>query len=564
VLGNYIGTDASGTVALPNENGVHIRFSAANNLIGGDEGEGNLISGNRQHGVLIQGQGTADNICSSNLIGTTASGTDPLPNALNGVLVAEGAQANMIGPGNTIAYNGRDGVRVRGPATEGNRVTANSVYANAGQGIVNVEGGNTELTAPQTDYLDSRRMRGQAPANATVEIYSDAGEQGRTLEGSTSADEEGRFTFLRPSGRFSGPQVTAVALDRAGNTSSFSSAASPPAPRVTRELPAIVGPAQVSLEPAVVGTNLALALLCVLFFGFTSTVFNGILADYRDEIVGPLSRWIPQPLARALNRLGRSLRGPAAGGRRRLLLTWGLVLLLTALLESLLDPRVPILGRDRLGLWITLFVSAVVVSALELGADLYVRRRVAPAVSVQSEIQWLGIPVALVCVILSRALEFQPGYLLGIVGALYLLPELSGAARAGRRALVVLLTLLVAGVVLWLATSLLPGALVELEPLFLTIFLITLQGVFFALLPLPVTDGWDIWSWRKGVWLAFFGVVLFLFHHVVLNPDGSDVQALQQNGVQTVLLLIGVFGLATLVLWLLFPIRLGRQRAATG
>ena len=49
--------------------------------------------------------------------------------------------------------------------------------------------------------------------------------------------------------------------------------------------------------------------------------------------------------------------------------------------------------------------------------------------------------------------------------------------------------------------------------------------------------------------------------HFVLNPDGSDVQALQQNGVQTLLILIGVFGLATLALWLLLPFRLERRKA---
>lgn len=563
VLGNYIGTDASGTVGLPNEHGVHIRGSAASNLVGGEEGEGNLISGNRQHGLVIDGEGTTGNICTSNLIGTTAGGTDPLPNALDGISVRD-AWSNMIGPGNTIAYNGRDGVRVRGPGAEGNRITANSVYANHGQGIQNMDGGNRELAAPEIDHLDSRLMRGQARANVTVEVYSDAGEQGRFLEGSTAADEQGRFTFVRASGRFRGPNVNAIALDPTGNTSSFSSAAAPPAPRVTRELPAIVAPAQVSVEPAVVGTNLALALFCLLFFGFTSMVFNAVLTDYRDELLASFSRWIPRWLARAFNRLVVSPSGPAREGLGKALVTWGLVLLVTALLESLLDIEVPILGRERLALWITLFLSAGVVSALELGADLYARRRLAPTVSVESKIHWLGIPIALGCVILSRALQFQPGYLLGIVGALYLIPDLSGPARAGRRALMVLLTLFMTGVALWLATSLLPRAWADLEPLLLTIFLMTLQGVFFALLPLPVTHGGDIWSWRKGLWLAFFGVVLFLFHHVVLNPDGSDVQALQQNGEQTLLLLIGVFGLATLVLWLLFPFRLRRHRAGAG
>jgi len=221
---------------------------------------------------------------------------------------------------------------------------------------------------------------------------------------------------------------------------------------------------------------------------------------------------------------------------------------------------VPILGGQWMGLWATLFLSAAAVSGLELSADLHMRRRLAPTVSGHSKIQWLGIPIALGCVILSRALDFKPGYLFGIVGALYLIPDLSGA-KAGRRALAVLLMLFAAGLGLWLSTPWLPATLVDLEPLFLTIFLITLQGVFFALLPLTVTEGGHIWSWRRGLWLAFFVVVLFMFHHVVLNPDGSDVQALQQNGVQTLLLLIGIFGLATLLLWLLFPFRLGRQRA---
>jgi len=559
VLGNYIGTDATGTTALDNENGVHIRFGAADNLVGGEPGEGNVISGNRQHGVVIEGQGTSGNICTANLIGVSASGTAPLPNALDGVVVRD-ARSNIIGPDNTIAYNGRDGVRVQGPDAEGNRITANSVYANDEQGIHNLEGGNLELAVPVIDYLESRLLGGQAPANATVEVFSDDGQQGRLVEGHTTADEEGRFTFLRPSGRFSGPKLTAVAVDSAGNTSSFSAPAAPPAPRVMRELPAIVAPAQVSVEPAVVGTNLALALFCLLFFGFTSTVFNEILEHYRDELLASISRFVPRTVARLLDGLGGGLQGLAAQGRGRLPVVWFPILAVTAVLQSLLDTELPVLGGQWMSLWATLFLSAAAVSGLELGADLYVRRRLAPGVTVRSKVQWLGLPIALGCVLLSRALSFKPGYLFGIVGALYLIPDLSGA-KAGRRSLAVLLMLFVAGLGLWLATPWLPATLVDLEPLFLTIFLITLQGVFFALLPLTITEGGHIWRWRKGLWLAFFGVVLFLFHHVVLNPDSSDVQALQQNGVQTLLLLIAVFGLATLLLWLLFPFRLRRQRS---
>ena len=111
----------------------------------------------------------------------------------------------------------------------------------------------------------------------------------------------------------------------------------------------------------------------------------------------------------------------------------------------------------------------------------------------------------------------------------------------------------------WLVAALLALALVELEPLLLTIFLIGLQGVFFSLLPLATTDGGDIWRGRRGVWVVFF-----CFDHLLLNPNAAGVQALQQNGVRTLLILIWVFGLGTLALWLLFPVRLARKRGAEG
>jgi hypothetical protein len=63
--------------------------------------------------------------------------------------------------------------------------------------------------------------------------------------------------------------------------------------------------------------------------------------------------------------------------------------------------------------------------------------------------------------------------------------------------------------------------------------------------------------------LAFFAVVLFCFYHFVLNPNASDVRALQQNGVQTLLALVAIFGIATFVLWVLFPFRLRRAKATS-
>jgi len=114
VAGNYIGTNASGTSALANVEGVMIALGAASNTIGGSLR--NVISGNSGIGVEIEGSGTSQNIVAGNYIGTNASGTSALAN-VEGVMIALGAASNTIGgsfagAGNVISGNDGDGVEV--------------------------------------------------------------------------------------------------------------------------------------------------------------------------------------------------------------------------------------------------------------------------------------------------------------------------------------------------------------------------------------------------------------------------------------------------------------------
>ncbi len=112
IQGNYIGTDRTGTAALPNINGIFVGLNCTNNLIGGTaSGSGNLISGNGKFGIGISL--SSSSTVQGNLIGTDATGSSPLPNgsALNGgagILIQ--GNGNVIGgaaagAGNVIAYN---------------------------------------------------------------------------------------------------------------------------------------------------------------------------------------------------------------------------------------------------------------------------------------------------------------------------------------------------------------------------------------------------------------------------------------------------------------------------
>ena len=93
IQGNYIGLDATGTVALPNGDGLDLLGSR--DVVGGaGVGAGNVISGNTQAGVVLIG---ADHsTVQGNLIGTTASGSAPLGNGY-GMTITSGAQDNLIG-----------------------------------------------------------------------------------------------------------------------------------------------------------------------------------------------------------------------------------------------------------------------------------------------------------------------------------------------------------------------------------------------------------------------------------------------------------------------------------
>ncbi len=134
---NYIGTDATGTLARPNRVGVTVQSftSAVNNRVG-LSGQGNLISGNTGFGVRLAGSGAGGNFITGNFIGTDRTGAAALGNAGAGVEIILGAHDNFIGSGqfndrNVISGNAAAGVLILDPGTTGNIVEGNFIGVNA-------------------------------------------------------------------------------------------------------------------------------------------------------------------------------------------------------------------------------------------------------------------------------------------------------------------------------------------------------------------------------------------------------------------------------------------------
>ena len=133
VAGNYIGTDAAGTVDRGNGTGGVYIVGAPYNRVGGGAADRNVISGNNANGVQILDADAVGNAVMSNYIGTNAAGNADLGNTLHGVYVASAGVNQIgapIGAGNVISGNDQDGVRLL-TVTAGTLVQSNFIGTDA-------------------------------------------------------------------------------------------------------------------------------------------------------------------------------------------------------------------------------------------------------------------------------------------------------------------------------------------------------------------------------------------------------------------------------------------------
>jgi hypothetical protein len=232
--------------------GYGLQIGAANSTVKG------LVINRWASGVRLGGNDATANRIVGNYIGTNASGTQVLGNGTSGVTIVD-ARNNTIGgtetgARNRIAFNGDFGVLIAGNSATGNRVLSNSIFSTGGLGIDLGANGLTPNDAGDGDtgpntlqnkpVLSSAKTTGtqitiQGTLNSTpnqsftIQFFSNlatepAGNEGRKFLGqkSVSTGPNGNVSFTRglavavPAGQ----KVTATATGPGGNTSEFSAA----------------------------------------------------------------------------------------------------------------------------------------------------------------------------------------------------------------------------------------------------------------------------------------------------------------------------------------------------
>jgi len=157
IRGNYIGTNAAGTVAVhpqafQNVPGVSV-LVATGTIIGGTGGARNVISGNSD-GIHTEEGGTSpvDLTVQGNFIGVDATGNTALGNFLNGIFFSPPRDRSdssltiggtAAGAGNVISGNAGDGVLIANSnlVVQGNRIGTNLA------GTLNLGNGNHGVEA---------------------------------------------------------------------------------------------------------------------------------------------------------------------------------------------------------------------------------------------------------------------------------------------------------------------------------------------------------------------------------------------------------------------------------
>jgi len=186
VIGNYIGTDITGTTSIPNATGICVDGGSHHNPI-----LFNVISGNISYGIFIVTNQTFYNEVKGNFIGTDYSGTSSVPNDA-GLLLAGGAKHNIIGGNNSADRNIISGNRYGGIEISDQYTTDNTIQGNYigtdfnGSAAIPNQYGIGITTRPKHNTIDNNLISGNLKFGLLLFEFADSNTISRNSIGTTA------------------------------------------------------------------------------------------------------------------------------------------------------------------------------------------------------------------------------------------------------------------------------------------------------------------------------------------------------------------------------------------
>src|SRR5208337_1960639 len=189
ILGNYVGTDPSGSLAVPNWfGGIYVTNGAHHTVIGGATPPArNVISGNTNFGIWLSGPAVFSNTVSGNFVGLNAGGNGALSNTFAGMYITGGAQNNVVA-GNVFSGQPSEGLRLAGAGTSANTVQGNyfGTDATGARAMPNGFAGVTMIQGAGSNFIGgtTAQTRNLISGNGTYGVViEDPGTSGNVVEG---------------------------------------------------------------------------------------------------------------------------------------------------------------------------------------------------------------------------------------------------------------------------------------------------------------------------------------------------------------------------------------------
>ena len=330
-----------------------------------------------------------------------------------------------------------------------------------------------------------------------------------------------------------------------------------------------------SLDLGVLLTNALLTVFVVAIAGMSAALFSASLARMQSPKVKIDDR-VKNALTSSSQKVRRSYRAVFAPGSWtigtppvRWLLTSLLIITfvgLTALLVSFVDPQFNARTSQGIAIFLTLFAAIGLVAWLaewgQLGALRHARLNAA------FRVRPLTLILTVIAVLLTRAINFLPGFLVMLFLSYALVDTTADARpheqRAALRSLLLIGMISIVTYLLAIPVDLLLGNLLAqgssavaqtgaaaaglLESLILTIYIVALEYAFFGLLPTRYTDGARLFDLNRAIWGVGFGLITFALLMTALNPTLSGVEVFRLPAIVMIgglLLVVSAIALGT-------------------
>lgn len=343
--------------------------------------------------------------------------------------------------------------------------------------------------------------------------------------------------------------------------------------RGTNLLNGIPTPLQASRDASVLLGNLGLAVAMAVLYALGAWLFRDTLVERKESRALAAVGGTAARVGGALGALfaPTTWKLPPLVRRLAVALELAVFLALTALVASFLDPHFTPSNARGVGIFAGMLVAFALITLVYALAQSATARAFGLTGVFQIRPGYLVVVAA--CVLVSRLLDFVPGYLFGLAAGFVVLGALEGARRRdGMLALVALLAPLAVGLICWALTiptdlalrnvaqgqvnATVSGGLTTVlgaaQAALLLVFLVALWQTFFELFPIAGLRGWTLFTRSPVVWFVLMVGAAFLTVHLMVNPSATALEMPENRALILLVVVLAVYSAAAVGTWLLF------------